>query len=66
MSLMVSDMVINVFSHAIGILNVFTCAMWTFLFFKYQVDDRWDIFAKLVLLALSTLSVLVLLIPMFT
>jgi hypothetical protein len=60
----VSDMVNTMFSHAFGILNVFTCIMWTFLFFKCKVDDVSDVFTKLVLLALSALSVMVAFMPL--
>lgn len=51
-------MVNTMFAHAFGILNVFTCIMWTFLFFKYKVDEMSDVFTKLLLLALSAFSVL--------
>ena len=56
-------MVNTVFAHAFGILHVFTCVMWTFLFFKYKVDDVSDIFPKLLLLVMSALSVMVAFMP---
>lgn len=57
-------MINTMFAHAFGILNAFTCVMWTLMFFQYEVEDIKDVFAKLMLLALSALSVLAAISPL--
>lgn len=50
-------MINSVFTHAFGIVHIFSCLMWTALYFRYEVENRVDAVVKCGLLLLSAVSV---------